>query len=123
MIKLNSYRHPVILSFFLPIFLVGCGIETEQFIQGYWYRGDVHFMDQWYFDRGSYDHQMGVFDGNTIRSTGGYQVIDYDEDTLTLELVEIGSSFNDERSQIIITVNRDSDTIRIRGKTYERVLP
>ena len=123
MIRPNIRRFLLILGLLLIIFLTGCSNESEQFVQGYWYRGDVHFMDQWYFDRGTYDHQMGVFDGNTIRSRGRYNVLDFQEDSLILELDDEGLSFNDERPQIVIKLNWESDTIRIRGETFERILP
>ena len=61
---------------------------------------------------------MGVFDGNTIRSTGRYNVLDFQEDSLILELEDEGLSFNDERLQIVIKLNWESDTIQIRGETY-----
>jgi hypothetical protein len=119
--KFRSYL--IILNLFLLIFLAGCVSETETFIQGYWYRGDVHFMDQWVFDRGNFNHIAGVFDGNEIRSSGLYHVLDFQDDSITLELDDKSLSFNDERPQIVIKLDRESDTIRIRSETYERILP
>jgi hypothetical protein len=105
------------------IFLVGCISETEEFIQGYWYRGDVHFMDQWYFDRGKFSHETGVFTANQNITSGRYQVLDFQDDIVTLELYDLALSFGDERLQIVIKLDWQSGTIRIRSQTYERILP
>ena len=123
MVKMKFRSSLIILILLLTILLVGCMSEPETFIQGYWYRGDVHFMDQWYFDRGTFSLRAGVFDGNTRVSTGSYQVLDVQDDRLMLELDDESISFFDERPQIVIKLDRESDTVRIRSKIYERILP
>ena len=44
-------------GFLLLALLAACTSETEEYIQGYWYRGNAHFMDQWYFDAGTFQHK------------------------------------------------------------------
>jgi hypothetical protein len=97
--------------------------DSERFIQGYWYRGNVHFMDQWYFDRGVFSHEAGDFDGNHRTYSGRYQLVEVNEDSVTLELDDTNLSYGDERPLFVIKIDRESDTIRIRGENYERVLP
>lgn len=121
--NLNLPRLLFILSVLLLIFMVACTSENEDFIQGYWYRGNVHFMDEWIFDRGRFSHKSEVFHGDPEITTGRYQVIDNQEDSVTLELFDIQLSFGDERQQIVIKPDWESDTINIRAQTFERVLP
>jgi hypothetical protein len=123
MIRLKNRIALVLLSVLLLIFLAGCMSETETFIQGYWYRGNVHFMDQWFFDRGNFNHIGGVIGDNEINSAGLYHILDLQDDRITLELDDKSLSFNDERTQIVIKLDRESDTISIRSQIYERILP
>lgn len=123
MINLNFPRSLLLLSLLLLIFMVACTSENEDFIQGYWYRGNAHFMDEWVFDRGRFSHKSEVFHGSPEITAGRYQVIDNQEDSVTLELFDIQLSFGDERQQIVIKLDWESDTIRIRAQTFERILP
>jgi len=96
----------VFLGFILVILLAGCISETEEYVQGYWYRGNAHFMDQWFFDRGLFNHKSEVFHGDPDVTSGRYRVLEFTDSSLVLELFDI-----------------DSDTIRIRSQDYERTLP
>jgi hypothetical protein len=97
--------------------------DSERFIQGYWYRGNVHFMDQWYFDRGVFSHEAGDFDGNHRTYSGRYQLVEVTQDSVTLYLDDPDLSYGDERPIFVIKIDWESDTIRIRGENYERALP
>jgi hypothetical protein len=112
-----------LLSLLLFLFLVACTSENEDFIQGYWYRGNVHFMDQWLFDQGRFSHEFGATLGGFNNITGRYQVIDVQDDSVTLELFDMPLSFGDERTQIGIKLDWESDTIRIRSQTFDRIIP
>lgn len=123
MTNLDFRRSLLLLSLLQIIFLAGCSSENEGFIQGYWYRGNAHFMDQWFFDRGRFSHKTEVYHGDPNITSGRYQVIDSQDNSLTLELFDIELSFGDERQQVVIKLDWDSDTIHTRGQNYERVLP
>jgi hypothetical protein len=123
MTYLDFRKSFLLLSLMLIFFLVGCSSENEDFIQGYWYRGNAHFMDQRFFDRGRFSHKTEVYHGDPNITAGRYQVIDNQDNSLTLELFDIELSFGNERQQIVIKLDWDSDTIRTRGQNYERVLP
>ena len=113
----------ILLNLLLLIFLAGCISESEEFIQGYWYRGNVHFMDQWYFDRGFFRHETGIIIGHPDTDTGRYLVLEFSDDSLILELDNTNLSYGDERPQFVIKLDRESDTISIRSQIYERVIP
>jgi hypothetical protein len=113
----------LILGLLLVTLLAGCISETEEYIQGYWYRGNAHFMDQWYFESGLFQHKSEVYHGDPLITAGSYRVLDYDDDSLVLELYDIDLSFGDEVQQMTIKIDLESDTISVRSQTFERYLP
>ena len=117
------HRSILILSLLLVILLAACTSETEDFIQGYWYRGNVHFMDQWYFEQGIFKHKTEVYHGSPIVTSRRYRVLEFSEDSLVLELYDIDLSFGDEIQQVTIKIDLESDTVRVRSQIYERTLP
>ncbi len=124
--SMNNIKYRIsltLLSILLVILLAGCMSETEEYVQGYWYRGNAHFMDQWYFDRGIFKHKQEVFHGDPDVTSGRYRVLEFTDNSLVLELYDIDQSFGDEIQQINVKVDIDSDIIRIRSQDYERTLP
>jgi hypothetical protein len=122
--NIQKFHCPIlILSLLLVILLAACTSETEVFIQGYWYRGNAHFMDQWYFEQGIFKHKTEVYHGSPIVTSGRYRVLEFSEDSLVLELYDIDLSFGDEIQQVTIKIDLESDTIRTRSQIYERTLP
>ncbi len=113
----------LILMSMLLILLAGCISETEEYIQGYWYRGNAHFMDQWYFESGLFQHKSEVYHGDPIITAGRYRVLEFTDDRLVLELYDIELSFGDEIQQVNIKIDPESDTIRVRTQIFERSLP
>jgi hypothetical protein len=123
---MNNIKYRIsltLLSILLVILLAGCMSETEEYVQGYWYRGNAHFMDQWFFDRGLFKHKSEVFHGDPDVTSGRYRVLEFTDNSLVLELYDIDQSFGDEIQQINVKVDIDSDIIRIRSQDYERTLP
>jgi hypothetical protein len=110
-------------GFLLLALLAACTSETEEYIQGYWYRGNAHFMDQWYFDAGTFQHKSEVFNGSPNITSGLYRVLEFTEDSLLLELYDMGQSFGDDTHQITIQIDFDTDTIHLSRQTYSRILP
>lgn len=121
--KLRTRFPILILGFLLMILFSGCISETEEYIQGYWYRGNAHFMDQWYFESGLFQHKSEVYHGDPVITAGRYRVLEFTDDSLVLELYDIELSFGDEIQQINVKIDNDFDTIRIRSQDYERSLP
>jgi hypothetical protein len=113
----------IILGLLLTALLAACTSETEEYVQGYWYRGNAHFMDQWYFDAGNFSRKSEVFHGDPNITSGRYRVLEFADDRLVLELYDIDLSFGDETQQITIKIDTTADTIRISSQDYERTLP
>ena len=121
--KLRTRFPILILGFLLMILFSGCISETEEYIQGYWYRGNAHFMDQCYFVSGLFQHNSEVYHGDPVITAGRYRVLEFTDKSLVLELYDIELSFGDEIQQINVKIDNDLDTIRIRSQEYERSLP
>ena len=111
------------LGLLLTTLLAGCTSETEEYVQGYWYRGNAHFMDEWYFDAGKFSHKSEVFHGDPNITSGRYRVLEFADDRLVIEMYDIDLSFGDETQQIAIKINKGTDTIRISSQDYDRTLP
>ena len=113
----------IIIGVLLAASLAACISEQEEYIQGYWYRGNAHFMDQWYFEGGLFNHLQEVFHGDPNITSGRYRVLEYTDDSLVLELYDIQLSFGDESQQMTIKIDPAADTIQVRNQIYERYLP
>jgi len=123
---MKKYKFPLSILFsvlMLTALLAACTSETEEYVQGYWYRGNAHFMDEWYFDAGNFSHKSEVFHGDPNITSGRYRVLEFADDRLVIELYDIDLSFGDETQQITIKIDTAADTIRISGQDYERTLP
>jgi len=123
---MNNFKYRIsllILGILMVTLLAGCMSETEEYVQGYWYRGNAHFMDQWFFDRGLFNHKSEVFHGDPDVTSGRYRVLEFDEDSLLLELYDIDLSFGDDTHQINVKIDLETDTVRISSQDYERTLP
>ena len=107
--------------------LAGCMGEQEQWLQGKWAQGDVHYFAEWNFDAGYYTYAYD-YTANAISNRferGRYAVIESEEDYITLELFNRKGSdpgLLEENESIKITINIEDDSIRFRGNTYVRVL-
>ena len=123
MINIKCRISLIFLGLLLVILLAGCISETEEYIQGYWYRGNAHFMDQWYFESGLFQHKSEVYHGDPVITAGRYRVLEFTDDRLVLELYDIELSFGDEIQQVNINIDPESDTIRVRTQIFERSLP
>jgi hypothetical protein len=111
-----------VLAILIGLTLAGCYSPQVRFIQGIWERGNVHFVDQWRFERGTFAHYNSIDNINPYTQAGQYQVIEVQEDSILLELFDLETSFGEERQQIRILIDQEADTIRISGQTFERIL-
>lgn len=121
--KRNFQLTLLISGLLLLTLLAACTSESEEYIQGYWYRGNAHFMDQWYFDAGAFQHKSEVFNGSPNITAGNYRVLEFTEDSLLLELYNLGQSFGEDNQQITIEIDFENDTIHLSRQTYSRILP
>lgn len=114
-----------LVTLFAGFFLTGCSNENEQFIQGKWATGDVHFWSEWNFDRGYYTFYSD-FDNNrsNVYQTGRYAIIESGEDYLLLELYgqQGGIQSIEDRVELRIDIDRDKDSIAVRRQEFVRVL-
>jgi hypothetical protein len=104
------------------LLLVSCNNPGDEFIQGKWARGNVHFWDEWNFDQGTYWH---IYDNthDHIEETGAYIVKEYGEDYVLLELYDQkgGIQSIEDRVELKITFDPETDTLRLRRIDYTRV--
>ncbi len=121
MTKENSHWLLLLISLVLIFSVYGCSNETEDFIQGHWFRGDLHFVDEWYFDRGRFEHVVSLTVRNPILQTGRFRVLEMQEDSLIIELFDMPLSFGDERRDMKISLDWENDSIRIMGQDYYRL--
>lgn len=109
----------------ISMILAGCSDENNQFIQGTWDRSDVHILDYWAFNGSTYLHKSGLHLNNPNVQSGSYYIAESEEGRLVIELIPEQSSlgFSVEPYDLLITIDEQTDTVRIMGKTYTRSLP
>ena len=103
---------------FLAVGLAACSDPGDQFIQGRWQRGNVHYVDEWFFDRGAFSPQSAVVVFQPQLLTGRYTIIESQGDSLNVELYDLSGSFLDETQEIRITLDREAGTLKIGRETY-----
>ena len=109
----------------LSMMLAGCSDENNQFIQGTWDRSDVHILDYWVFNGSTYLHKSGLHMNNPRVQSGSYYVAESEEGRLVIELIpeQNNLGFSVEPYDLLITIDTETDTVRIMGKTYTRTIP
>jgi len=121
MAKMRLRGYLCLLGLLVILALSSCADVNEDYVQGHWYRDDLHFSDEWYFDRGRFEHIATLTQTNPIHQTGRYRVLDSQADSLTSEVFDMPLSFGDARWAIKIVFDREKDEIRILGKDYYRI--
>ena len=103
--------------------LVGCTNPRDQFIQGKWARGDVHFWEEWNFSEGTYLH---IYDDTHVHreETGRYVVLENGDNFVLLELFDQQGAIPsiEERTELKITFEQNSETIHLRRGDFTRVI-
>jgi hypothetical protein len=122
MIRYTRFKTILVLAP-LVFGLVACSNQDEEYIQGRWQRGNVHFVDEWFFDRGAFSHQTAVANFSPEVQSGQYSLLESSEDGLTLELYDVDGAFTDERQEIRITIDRENGTLKIGREIYTRLAP
>ena len=110
----------------LALLLTACTMSpAEQFIQGSWAAGNVHYWAEWNFADGQYSY-LYTYVVNTPNAyeTGNYSVVESGEDYIVIELynregnrMELG--FEDQEMRI--TFDPQGNTIHIQRSDYTRV--
>jgi hypothetical protein len=113
-----------IIFIFLSGLLVGCSDPNDEYIQGIWAAGDVHYWAEWVFENGYYTYtSMISIHGTTQQRYGYYRIIKSEGDQLILELTNDSSSDPfDETAEIAITIDREADKLKIGRNEYNRVI-
>ena len=106
----------------LVMSLTACTSQAEQYIQGKWGVGDVHYWAEWNFDRGTYRYETG-YTREPLVETGHYAVLESGADYIILELFdqEGGIPSIEERVELRIEFNFQEDSIHLRRNDYYRV--
>ena len=116
----------------LAYLLVACTPDSNgTFIQGNWYYNDLHIQKVpgesyaetfWNFNRGTYETYTCCF--VKFQQYGRYDIVKSEGDVLTLEFFNTNGKFNSERFQVAISIDRETDTIKIQGGgTFVRNMP
>jgi hypothetical protein len=122
-VKLTSFSRACLTLVLLALPLAGCSNPADEFIQGRWQRGNVHFVDEWFFDRGKFSHLSSIDMFNPQVLTGSYTIFESQDGTLTLELYDLEGSFGEDRREIRVQIDREAGTLKIGRETYARVKP
>lgn len=103
--------------------LTGCTQSAaEQFIQGKWAQGNVHYWAEWNFVNGSYWYEYD--DTHTHRYQRGHYIVEESgEDFILLELVDReGDDYSlEDKVEIRITFDSSGNSLHIRQSDYIRV--
>lgn len=110
----------------LALLLSGCMSEQEEWLQGHWAQGNVHYWSEWIFVEGQYSYS---YDYTTIGTAnnyefGRYAVKETGDDYIVLELFDrTGNNPGalEENEQLQFEIDVEADTIRFRGRTFLRV--
>ena len=124
---------PILLGLIFLLALLSACVpgENEAFIQGSWFYNSQHIQEQvgesflevnWTFDGGNYETYTCCF--QEFHQYGRYTVLESEGDRLMLELFNIDGKFNAERVQIMVTIDRQADTISLlRAGPFTRISP
>jgi hypothetical protein len=114
--------HLLVILCLLAVGLSACTSEAEQFLQGKWGIGDVHYWAEWNFDSGTYWYESG-YTQEPIFERGRYRVIESGTDYIILELFdqEGGIPSIEDKVEIRIEFNYQQDSIHLRRTDYYRV--
>lgn len=122
----------LMVLFVALLFVVACTPDqNDLFIQGSWFYNDMHIQEQvgesfeetiWIFDRGTYETYSCCF--MEYHQYGRYDIVESQGDEIVLELFNINGRLNTERFQIVVTIDRQEDTIRVlRAGPFTRMRP
>ena len=100
----------------------GCSNPGDEFIQGKWARGDVHFWEEWNFGKGTYIH---IYDDthSHIQESGRYIILENGENYVLLELLDQvgGVPSIEDRVEMKVVFDPSTDSIRLRRGNFTRV--
>jgi hypothetical protein len=104
------------------VLIVGCSNPQDQFIQGKWARGNVHYWEEWNFSDGRYRH---IYDDthDHREETGRFLILEVGENHLLLELYDQQGALPsiEDRVTMKITLDHEQDTIHIGRGDFARV--
>ena len=122
--KTTRYRNYILLIVIglLAFGLTACASEAEQYIQGKWGIGDVHYWAEWNFNQGFYSYTSG-YTPEPLHESGRYAVVESGDDYVVLELYDQVGGIPSIEDKVLLRIgfNRQEDTIHIRMGDFYRV--
>lgn len=125
--KGNRHNFCILICLGLAALLLsGCMGEQEEWLQGRWAQGNVHFWAEWSFAEGLYSYSNDYTTIGTANNyeSGRYAVKESGEDYIVLELFDRSGNNPgalEENERLRIEFNLEQDSIHFRGNTYLRV--
>ena len=106
----------------LALSLTACASDAEQYIQGKWGIGDVHYWAEWNFNQGFYSYTSG-YTQDPLHESGRYAVVESGDDYVVLELYDQVGGIPSIEDKVLLRIgfNRQEDTIHIRMGDFYRV--
>lgn len=110
----------------LALLLSGCMSDQEEWLQGRWAQGNVHYWSEWVFVEGRYSYSYDYTTIGTANNyeSGRYAVKETGDDYIVLELFDrTGNNPGalEENEQLHFEIDVETDTIHFRGRTFLRV--
>jgi hypothetical protein len=134
----NQLRHFTLLILITwGVFVTGCRADPNQeFIQGTWYNNDAHLAGiagetyletTWTF--GGDEFKMVACCFNEEYGYGNYRIVESSDTSLTLELYNVQGQVGgivlpkNSSMQVIITIDKEKDTIAFGHQVFTRYEP
>jgi len=117
----NKGFKPLVLVL-LALSLTACASEAEQYIQGMWGIGDVHYWAEWNFNQGFYSYTTG-YTPEPYHESGRYAVVESGDDYIVLELYDQEGGIPSIEDKVLLRIgfNRQEDSIHVRRGDFYRV--
>lgn len=119
-----------VLFLFVGLLVASCKPDpNERFIQGVWdfanekgdeRSGKAHVFQRWEFREGRFYFVQQISTPETVE--GYYRVIESEEDRIGLELYDLQGTIEwSDPGELWLTIDRESDTLRVQRTLYLRL--
>lgn len=106
----------------LAVVLTACTSDAEEYIQGKWGIGNVHYWSEWNFDDSFYSFEYG-YTADPLFERGRYSVVESGDDYIVLQLYDQQGGIPTIEDQVLIRIeiDREADSLHIRRGDFFRV--